>query len=76
MTHPMNPATAKREIIRLVAAGKVFFSSHAHDEMALDGVSSVEVFSVLRGGVVQPAEFERGAWRYRVTARSIFWRKK
>jgi hypothetical protein len=26
----------------------------------------VDVVNVLRGGVVEPGEFERGSWRYRV----------
>ena len=36
--------------------------------MARDGISQAEAIGVLRSGVVEPAEFERGSWRYRVHA--------
>jgi len=47
----------------------VGFTSHALDEMKQDGISQADVIGVLRSGVVDPAEFERGSWRYRVRAR-------
>ena len=34
--------------------------------MANDGITVDEVLQVLRGGVVEPAEFRRDSWRYRV----------
>lgn len=34
--------------------------------MAKDNISTVDATNVLRGGVVEPAEFENGSWRYRV----------
>ncbi len=33
--------------------------------MAKDDLSAVDVTNVLRGGVIDPAEFENGSWRYR-----------
>ncbi len=46
------------------------FSKHALEEMANDDLTTVDCINVLRGGVVEPPEFERGSWRYRVrTAR-------
>ena len=41
-------------------------SSHDFDEMARDLMTTVDVTNVLRGGVVEPPELERGTWRYRV----------
>jgi hypothetical protein len=38
--------------------------------MAKDDLTTTDVLTMLRGGVVEPGEFERGSWRYRVrTAR-------
>ncbi len=42
------------------------FSRHAEEEMAKDNLTMVDVTNLLRGGVVDPAEFENGSWRYRV----------
>jgi hypothetical protein len=40
--------------------------------MEKDGISQAEAMGVLRGGVVDPAEFERGSWRYRLHARHTY----
>jgi hypothetical protein len=40
--------------------------------MNQDGISQAEAIGVLRSGVVEPAEFERGSWRYRVRARQTY----
>jgi hypothetical protein len=34
--------------------------------MAKDHLDAVDVDNVLRGGVVEPGEYENGSWRYRV----------
>jgi hypothetical protein len=52
----------------ILASGEVVFTSHALDEMEQDGISQADAIGVLRSGVVEPAEFERGSWRYRVRA--------
>jgi hypothetical protein len=40
--------------------------------MAKDRLSMVDVDNTLRGGWVEPAEYENGSWRYRVcTARIV-----
>jgi hypothetical protein len=68
---PFSAAVAKRRILAALAEGSVSFSGHALEEMAKDEISQDEVVSVLRGGTVEPGEFERGSWRYRVRARRI-----
>jgi hypothetical protein len=35
-------------------------------------ISQAEAICVLRSGVVEPAEFERGSWPYRVWARRTY----
>lgn len=34
--------------------------------MSKDKLTMVDVTNVLRSGVIDPAEFENGSWRYRV----------
>jgi hypothetical protein len=61
---PLTPATAKRLLLEIIASGRVDISGHAWIEMDADGLTVQDVFHVLRGGVVEPGEFERGSWRY------------
>ena len=70
LTEPLDPAQAKALIRKILEGGTVSFSSHALDELAADALTTVDCVNVLRGGVVEPAGWERGSWRYRVrTAR-------
>jgi hypothetical protein len=72
LTEPLAPTDARTLIHAIVATGTVIFSSHARDEMAADGIDRATVLFVLRGGVVEPAELERGSWRYRVRAAGVY----
>ena len=72
LTEPLRPAEAKKLLRAILASGEVVFTSHALDEMEQDRISQAEVIGVLRSGVVEPAEFERGGWRYRVRARHTY----
>ena len=70
LIEPLSPSDAKRLIQEIVSNGNVTFSSHAQREMDKDDLSATDVVNMLRGGVLEPAEFENGSWRYRVrTAR-------
>ena len=71
---PFSPTKAKAMIVEIVTTGGgVSFGVHALDEMAKDDLSIVDAKNVLKGGVVQPAEMEKGTWRYRVrTSRMLF----
>ena len=68
---PLCPPDAKRPIRGILTCGEVVSSRHAADEMAKDGLALIDCVNVLRGGVVEPAELERGTWRYRVHTRRI-----
>lgn len=68
LNEPLTNAAAKKLLVAIIESGKVEFSSHAITEMTADNISQDEATSVLRGGVVEPAEFVRGSWRYRVRA--------
>jgi hypothetical protein len=71
---PLAPADAKRLILACLSEGTVSFSKHAEHEMAHDkfgAIDKIDVINVLRGGVVDPAELEKGSWRYRVRTQRI-----
>jgi hypothetical protein len=67
---PFDPSEAKERIRSILDTGVVVPSGHALEEMEKDDLTLVDCTNVLRGGWVEPAEWERGTWRYRVrTAR-------
>jgi hypothetical protein len=63
---PLPTGEARRRIRAILAQGVVGLSRHAEEEMRKDGTTAVDVANVSRGGVVEPAEWENGTWRYRV----------
>jgi hypothetical protein len=69
---PLDPTRARQLIRKIIAAGEVRFSGHALEEMAKDDLTTVDCTNVLRGGVVEPPEFERETWRYRVRTDRIY----
>jgi hypothetical protein len=70
LIEPLSTLDAKRLIQEILSNGKVTFSGHAQQEMDKDDLATTDVLNMLRGGMVEPAEFENGYWRYRVrTAR-------
>ena len=69
---PLDPTRARQLIRKIIAAGEVRFSGHAFEEMAKDDLTTVDCTNVLRGGVVEPPEFEFGTWRYRVRTNRIY----
>jgi hypothetical protein len=71
MQEPLSPLEAKRLIRKILADGDVVSSRHASEEMGKDDLTMVDCVNVLRAGIVEPAEWERGSWRYRVHTRRI-----
>jgi hypothetical protein len=72
LREPLSPPAARKLIRAILAEGTVNFSVHGRKEMADDHLTEIDVVNVLRGGVVEPAEWEQGSWRYRVrTARMV-----
>lgn len=69
---PFTPPAAKKRILAILASGSVTFSNHAEEELEKDGMTMVDGTNILRGGIVEPGELERGSYRYRVrTARMV-----
>ena len=74
MEEPLIPTHAKQLIRKILTEGVYWTSSHAEEEMRKESppLTQVDVVNVLRGGIVEPAEWENGSWRYRVrTARIL-----
>jgi len=72
MKEPLSPPQARRLIQNILAHGEVVSSKHATEEMAKDGLTIIDCVNILRGGVVEPAEWENGSWRYRVHTQRIW----
>ena len=53
-------------------AGRVRFTGHALDKLAADGLKVEDAIRVIRGGTFEPAELERGTWRYRARAATVY----
>jgi hypothetical protein len=47
------------------------WTDHARDEMERDQLHIPDCVNVLRGGVVDEGEYEKGAWRYHVRTQRI-----
>jgi hypothetical protein len=63
---PLPPATVKRLLVSLLAAGTLAFTKHAYGEMAKDNLTEIDVRNTLKGGMARPGELVSGTWRYRV----------
>lgn len=73
LSEPLSVDQAKKVILAcLGSGGTVSFSAHALREMANEQMTTVDCTNVLRGGVVEPAEWERGSWRYRVRTNVMY----
>jgi hypothetical protein len=67
LKEPLSPDAATTLVRRITREGKVAFSQHAIHEMQADKLTIVDCVNVLRAGAVrQPADLEKGTWRYRV----------
>ncbi|MEY4515560.1 MAG: hypothetical protein RLZZ450_7682 [Pseudomonadota bacterium] len=72
LREPLSSPAVKKLIRAILSDGTVGFTKHAREEMAKDKLVEIDVVNVLRGGVVEPGEWENGSWRYRVrTARMV-----
>ncbi len=66
LREPLKPDAAKQLIRRILKSGRFTYSKHALAEILADDLTTVDCENILRGGVVRPAEIEKGSWRYRV----------
>lgn len=69
---PINPTEAKRLLLDVLESGVMRVSGHARRELANDSMTLQDVENILRGGTVEPPEWENSSWRYRVrTSRMV-----
>lgn len=71
VTERLSPAEAQKLIRSILATGAVSFSDHSKAEIAKDSLSIPDCANVLRAGVVEEPEYDRGTWRYRVRTQRI-----
>lgn len=67
----MDAAKARKLLREVVASGVLTYSDHAKNEMVKDKLTTQDIVNVLRAGVVEPSEFERGSWRHRVKTNTL-----
>lgn len=66
-------ASEARKLIReILENGETLFTTHAYEEMYKDRLSEGDLLNVLRGGIVDEAEWEHGSWRHRVHTQNIY----
>lgn len=64
---PFDRYQARKLIAKILVSGDVVVWDHCKDELAKDDLDIVDATNVLRcGQITEPAEQERGRWRYRV----------
>lgn len=67
----MDAAKARKLLREVGASGVLTYSDHAKNEMVKDKLTTQDIVNVLRAGVVEPSEFERGSWRHRVKTNTL-----
>lgn len=67
----LKPGEARPLFREIVETGVVAFSGHAKEEMEKDELETTDCINVIRGGVVHPAEYTNGEWRYRVSTQRM-----
>lgn len=72
LAEPLDPVRAKRLIRQIVETGEATFSRHAEEELLKDRLTMADVLHVLRAGVVEPAEWINGQWRYRMRTQKLY----
>jgi hypothetical protein len=72
LAEPLDPVRAKRLIRQIVETGEMTFSRHAEEELLKDRLTMADVVHVLRAGVVEPAEWINGQWRYRMRTQKLY----
>jgi hypothetical protein len=71
LSEPLSALRARWFVRKILQDGCVMVSGHAQREMAKDNLTMLDVTNVLRGGVVDPAEYENGSWRHGVRTSRI-----
>jgi Domain of unknown function (DUF4258) len=67
----VDAAKARKLLREVLVSGVLTYSDHAKAEMVKDKLTTQDIVNVIRAGVVEPSEFERGSWRHRVETNTL-----
>lgn len=72
MKQPFSKVEAKKRLRKILSSGFVSYSRpHAIERLEKRNLSMVDCENVLRGGIVDEAEYENGSWRHHVRTQKI-----
>ena len=72
MKQPFSKGEAKKRLRKILNSGFVSYSRpHAIERLEERKLSMLDCENVLRGGIVDEAEYENASWRYRVRTQKI-----
>jgi hypothetical protein len=71
-SEPLKEADAKKLAKEIVMDGTVYYTPYFLDRMKERGITEAQVHRALRGGWCDPAEWEKGEWRYRIQNTQIY----
>ena len=64
MCEPLSAIDARSRARAILDNGQVTFTKHCLEELANDGMTTVDATNVIRGGAYSEAEWENGGWRH------------
>lgn len=68
---PFGAVTVRSRCQAIVLYGQVVYTDHAYERMEEWAIAEVDVKNVIRGGVPEGSDFEKGSWRYRIRTPKI-----
>ncbi|MDH3975430.1 MAG: DUF4258 domain-containing protein [Deltaproteobacteria bacterium] len=72
MDQPYSKHEAKKLLRKILTNGFITYSRpHAIDRLKERNLTMVDCENVLRGGIVEEAEYENGSWRHQVRTNKI-----
>lgn len=72
MNQPIRAAEARKLLRRILNTGLVTYSQpHAVERLKQRSLTTLDCENVMRGGVVDEAEWSDGGWRHQVRTRKI-----
>lgn len=71
MASSSSDPAAKQRLRDILEHGTVTWSQHALERLRERGIDTADIQTALKGGVVEPAHYENGAWRHRVRGRFL-----
>ena len=68
MEQPVDSSKARKLLRTILNEGEVTYAQpHALERLEQRSISRLDCVNVMRGGIVEEAEFDKGGWRHRVS---------